>query len=213
VSCQIRQMITLTLRRPILPRVLCASLLCVLTLSGIHPAAHAAETTRPSPSSALTTQQFFCSAGYDRESCLQHTAQLRAVLRHYPAAQHGPWSWVIVRSEDWGPFLLRLHLDQRSPAFTALEQRSTFLEEVLFHPKPERAAELEKTFATPLPQLLAAAVTHELAHAVCHEMDETAANRIAEQLRAGGIADCSLARGLTPIQELGLHRNSPRLRP
>jgi hypothetical protein len=118
-----------------------------------------------------------------------------------------------VRSKDWQPFLLRLHLDQRSPAFTALGERSTFLEEVLFLSDSERASELERSFATPLPQLLAVAVTHELGHAICHEMDETAANRIAEQLRAGRSADCSRARGLAPIQELALHRRLPNLRP
>ena len=204
---------TLTQHGPLSWRVLRNSLLCALYLCRLAGPARAAESERASQGNALAAQQLFCSAGYDPKSCLQHAAQLQAVLLRYPAAQPGPWSWVIVRSEDWQPFLLRLHLDQRSPAFTALEQRSTFLEEVLFLSDSERAPELERTFTTPLPQLLALAVTHELSHAICHEMDEAAANRIAQQLRAGRKADCSQARGLTPILELGLHRNSPRLRP
>jgi hypothetical protein len=186
----------------------CAShaLLCVLVLFTLHSTTHAAEVARPTPPGPLPGQQFFCSAGYDPRSCLQHAAQLKAVLLQYPPAQFGPWSWVIVRTADWQPFLERLRLDQRSPAFSALEQRSTFLEEALFEPDPRRAADLEDLFHTPARQLLAVAVAHELGHALCHEMDENVENRVAGQLLHGESADCRAAHGPTPIQELYLHR-------
>ena len=162
-------------------------------------------------SSLSVQQQFFCSSGYDRADCQLHAAALQAILRQYPAPQIGPWNWVIVRAADWQPLLRRLHLDQRSPAFTALAQRSTYLEETLFHAEPKRAAELEGLFRLPRGQLLPMAVTHELAHAVCHEMDEPAAERIAQLIRSGAPIACESAHGLTALQQLSLHRRSPGL--
>lgn len=116
-----------------------------------------------------------------------------------------------MRSKDWQPLLLRLRLDQRSPAFSALEQRSTFLEEALFHPDPRRADELRGLFHMRAERLLRVAVAHELAHASCHEMDENAANRIADRLLQGAPIDCDAGRGLTPIQKLYMDRQPSSL--
>jgi hypothetical protein len=200
---------TIQLRR-FFPSPFRRALLCFLAFFVLHSGADAAETTEPLQRSSRAGQQFFCSAGYDPIACLQHAARLKTVLSGYPS-QLGPWSWVIVRSEDWQPLLLRLRLDQRSPAFSALEQRSTFLEEALFRPNPKRADHLEDLFHVPTDQLLKVAVAHELAHATCHEMDENAANRIADRLLQGENINCRAARGPTPIQELYLHRQSPGL--
>jgi hypothetical protein len=185
------------------------TLLCLFALCVLRLPANAAEATDPSQRNALAAQQFFCNAGYDHAACLQHAARLKTLLLTYPSFQLGSWSWIIVRSEDWQPLLLRLRLDQRTPAFSALEQRSTFLEEALFHPNPKRADELQGLFHTPADQLLKVAVAHELAHASCHEMDENAANRIADRLLHGQPIDCRAGRGITPIQKLYLDRNSP----
>jgi hypothetical protein len=186
---------------------LLAILACALT-----SAANAAEATRPTPITMLAKQEFFCSAEYDQQLCLKHTAQLKTALLQYPGADLGAWSWFLVRSTEWRPFLLRLHLDPASPAFSALEQHSTFLEDVLFQTDPAQTAALERSFGTPYAQLLAYAVRHELGHAVCHEMDEMAANRVAGRLREGKDADCAHARGLSSLQELDLHRRSPSTR-
>lgn len=181
--------------------------LCVLRSEG-----YAARSTHPLLTTEPADQQFFCSAGYDPAACQQHALRLKSVLLRYPSRQLGPWSWIIVRSEDWQPLLTKLRLNLRSPAFTTLEQHATFLEEALFQRDPERSQQLEREFYTPFDQLLSLAVTHELAHAICRVVDETTANLLAEQLRDGRPIECSQTRGLTPIQELNLHRQSPRLR-
>src|SRR5258708_1971080 len=143
-------------------------LVCAIALCGNCPFAPAATTSQPGPINALANQQFFCSAAFDRHECLQHVAKLKAVLIHYPASVPGHWSWIVVRSEDWQPLLLRLRLDQRSPAFTNIDNGETFLEEALFLPLPIRTDELEKDFRISFGKLLSAAVRHELGHAICH---------------------------------------------
>ena len=76
------------------------------------------------------------------------------------------WSWGIVGSEEWQSVMLQLHLDQRSPAFSALKARETFLG-ALFLRKPARTDELTRRLALPVDQLLSLAVSHELGHAIC----------------------------------------------
>jgi hypothetical protein len=165
---------------------------------------------QPEQGRALTAQHFYCNTGFDQHVCEQHVAKLKAVLRRYPVDAPEGWRWVIVRSEDWRPLLVSLHLDRRATAFSALGLRSTFLEEALFAYNPTRAAELVRDFHAPFDQLLSIALSHELGHAICHERNETAATRIAEQLRRGKHSECAeTGESPTPIEELYLHNRLP----
>jgi hypothetical protein len=92
---------------------------------------------------------------------------------------------------------------RRLATITALDQRETFLEEALFMPQSIRADELVRDFHAPSGQLLSFAVSHELGHVICSDGSESAANRIAEQLRSGKYPEC--VNSLTPIDELYLH--------
>lgn len=187
------------------------TLLCLVPLCILRADADAAEVAHSAQRNALAGQQFFCSTGYDLPSCLHDAARLKTVLAAYPSLPLDRWSWVIVRSQDWKPLLRRLRLDPRSPAFSSLEQRSTFLEEALFRTEPERAEELEQVFHMPPDELLRVAVAHEVAHASCHKMDERAANRVADRLLRGEALDCRAGDGPTPIQELFVHGQGPTL--
>jgi hypothetical protein len=178
-------------------------LVYAVTVCGECPSANAATRPQLKHMNALAAQTFHCNAGYDPNECEQHVAKLRAVLINYPVRAPKRWSWVLVRSEDWQPLILRLHLQQVSPAFTALDQRETFLEEALFMPQSIRADELVRDFHAPSGQLLSFAVSHELGHVICSDGSESAANRIAEQLRSGKYPEC--VNSLTPIDELYLH--------
>lgn len=188
-----------------------ACLLFTIVLCAACPSAHAGTATLEREKS-LRTQKFFCHTGYDLHQCEQHIAELKAVFLHYPVAPPKHWSWVIVRSEDWQPVVQTLHLDPRSPAFTALTKRETFLEDALFFSQPGRTDELVKLLHTPSDQLLSVAVSHELGHAICHNGNEAAANHVAEQLRSGNYPDCfDTKKPLSPIDELILHGQSPGL--
>jgi hypothetical protein len=183
-------------------------LLSVVTLCGACPLATAA--SRSAHVTNLVTQKFFCYAGLDHNECLQNIARLQAELLRYSAHLPRHWSWVIVGSEDWQSLVLKLHLDPRSPAFTAVEARKSFLEGALFSPRPTRTEELVKTFGVPGDQLLTLAVSHELGHAICDGEDEKIAKRVSDQLRSGGTIDCT--NSLTKFDELYLLGRSPGLR-
>jgi hypothetical protein len=179
-----------------------ACLLPVVTLCGASPLANAA-----SHADSLVTQQFFCYTGLDHHECLENIAKLRAELVRYSADLPRHWNWVIVGSEAWQSVVLKLHVDRRSPAFTAIEARETFREEALFLPTSARTVDLVRNVRAPLDQLLALAVSHELGHAICDGGDEAIANRVSDQLRNGDKIDCSETRNsLTPIEELYLRR-------
>ena len=179
-----------------------ACLLPVVTLCGACPSATAA-----SHADSLVTQQFFCYTGLDHHECLENIAKLRAELVRYSADLPRHWNWVIVGSEAWQSVVLKLHVDRRSPAFTAIEARETFREEALFLPTSARTVDLVRNVRAPLDQLLALAVSHELGHAICDGGDEAIANRVSDQLRNGDKIDCSETRNsLTPIEELYLRR-------
>jgi hypothetical protein len=183
-------------------------LISVVTLCGAcplaTPASHSAHVN------SLVTQKFSCYAGLDHNECLQNIAKLRAELLRYSAEIPRHWSWVIVGSEDWQSLVLKLHVDRRSPAFTAVKARESFLEGALFLPKPARTDELVRSFGVPADQLLTIAVSHELGHAICDGNDETIAKRVSDQLRSGGKIDCT--NSLTTFDELYLRSRSPGLR-
>jgi hypothetical protein len=179
-------------------RLLC--LLSVVTLCGACPLATPA--SKSAHVKRLETQEFFCYAGLDHNDCLQNIAKLRAELLRYSADLPTHWKWVIVGSDDWQSLVLELHLDPRSPAFTAVKERESFLEGALFSAMPARADELKKNFGVPADQLLTIAVSHELGHAICEGEDEKIAKRVSEQLRSGRKIDCS--NSLTKFDELYL---------
>lgn len=145
-------------------------------------------------SSNLSNQEFHCNTGYVVSDCKQEITHLKAVLGHYPARDLGHWTWVLVRSEDWKPILRRLRLNEDSPAFSALEQRETFLEESLFGRDALHSAELMRNWQLPLNELLNVAVTHELGHALCGEADEAVADHFGERLRRGQKPPCRVAK-------------------
>jgi hypothetical protein len=172
-------------------------LLSVVTLCGACRLATAA--SQSAHLNSLVTQEFLCYAGLDHNECLQSIAKLQAELGRYSADLPRHWSWVIVGSEDWPSLALKLHVDRRSPAFTAIKARKTFLEGALFLPQPARTDELVKTLGVPVDQLLTIAVSHELGHAICDAGSEVIANRVSDQLRSGGKIDCTTS--LTPFDE------------
>lgn len=187
-----------------------ACLLCVVSfLATCLPASAVLQREQ---SQALLTQEFFCRAGYNPQECEQNIAQLKALLIQYPPGTPKHWRWIIIASEDWQPLVRSLRLDPESPAFTAIAQQETFLEDALFFVRPERTEELVRHFRTPFGQLLSAAVSHELGHAICHDGSEAIANHVAEQLRGGKHPDCARTKkSLAPIDELYLHSQSPGL--
>jgi len=152
-------------------------------------------------SPGLSNQNFYCHAGYNLADCRQEVAELKTILARYPAEELGPWTWVLVRSQDWVPISVLLGLKPESPAFTAVDQRETFLEEALFKRQGLRAAELQREWLMPREQLLDLAVTHELGHALCSEPNEAVADRFGEELRRGHRPHCrsSKVRSYTPI--------------
>jgi len=179
-------------------------LISAVILCATCPVARAA--THPAHVNSLVTQQFFCYAGLDHQECSQNIARLRTELVRYSADLPRDWSWVIVGSEDWQPLVHNLHLDGRSPAFTAMAERETFLEGALFLPKSARTDELVRNLGVTANQLLTLAVSHELAHALCRGGDEAIANRVSYELRTGEKIDCT--NSLSPLDELYL-RNRP----
>jgi hypothetical protein len=142
------------------------------------------------PSIATPTFHFSCDTGYNEPDCKVQLKQLGGILVRMDLAPLGDWAWILVRSQDWKPILQRVGRDPKSPAFTILEKRQTFLEEALFNAVPERSRELFEEWRMPLDQLRIFAVAHELGHAVCQETDEARAKAYAEQLRSTGKATC-----------------------
>lgn len=140
--------------------------------------------------SQLRTQHFVCNLGYSRDLCHQQSVKLAAVLVRYQYQLPDNWTWVLVRSDDWSTILRALSLDVRSPAFSVLAKRQTFLNEALFAVDAKDSAELLREFKVPLDEILDVAVSHELGHSFCMEVREREAGQSAEQLRKTGSAQC-----------------------
>lgn len=155
-------------------------------------------TTLASAQQAITPQlpqtnlSFVCNTGYSLQRCHEQVTVLRSVVDKYSAHQLGPWTWVLVRSEDWKPILLARRLDPDSPAFSFLEERETFIEEALFADNVQRRVELLKKWQLPVDRLLELAVTHELGHALCNTLDEAKADRYGKALRERKPAMCEV---------------------
>jgi hypothetical protein len=183
-------------------------LLSVVALCGPCPlataASHSAHVNR------LLTQEFLCYAEPDHNECLENIAKLQAELVRYSTNLPRNWTWIIVGSQDWQSLLLKLHLDGRSPAFTDINARQSFLEGTLFLPNPARTEELVRNLGVPADQLLTLAVSHELGHAICHGVDEAIANRVSDQLRRGRNVEC--IDPMNSFDEFYFQSVSPRLR-
>jgi hypothetical protein len=149
----------------------------------------------PAATSSLPQDQHFaCNTGYTRATCHTQMQQLAAHLGQYRDELPSDWTWVLVRSQDWHGILLRLGRDPQSPAFTVLDQRSTFLSEALIAPDAYSGAALLRTFKVPLDGILDVAITHELGHAYCDDKREGEADHFGERLRTTGAAQCTLPR-------------------
>jgi len=149
-----------------------------------------------------------CSSGYGRQECEEHLAKLRTVLVQYPIERLKGWSWIVVSSEEWQPLLRRLHLDERSVAFSSAEQHTVVFEEALFLQHGARTEKLAHKLRVPVDQLISMAVRHELGHVLCHDGNEEAADRVAEQLRKGKLYKCGGdMKSLTGMEEL-MYRQS-----
>jgi len=141
-------------------------------------------------SSEFSKQKFHCHTGYTLADCHKEVAELKTVLARFHAEELGSWTWILVRSQEWRPILLQLGMNSQIPAFTAIDQRETFLEEALFGHEVLRTAELQREWLLPLKKLLELAVTHELGHALCGEPNEAIADRFGEELRRGRRPPC-----------------------
>jgi hypothetical protein len=153
----------------------------------------------------FSSQSFYCHTGYTVDDCRRDVAELRTVLARYPVEELAPWTWVLVRSEDWIPISVHLGLKPDSPAFTALDQRETFLEAALFRGQGLRSAELQREWLMTRDKLLDLAVTHEMGHALCSEPDEAFADILGKELRRGQRPRCrsSKIRGYPSIRSPG----------
>jgi hypothetical protein len=130
-------------------------------------------------------QRFLCSKPYSISECDKQVLILQAALRRFPIQGLGPWTWVLVRSEDWKLILTRVQMDPNSPAFSVLQRRQTFLEEALLVANPKRQLELLNRWNIPFDEFLDFAISHELGHAFCSESDEIKAERLGQGLRKG----------------------------
>ena len=170
---------------------LCSFLCTISLLLGYSVAAqdYRLKVVRPRVTNQVG-QQFLCVAPYTIADCEKQAVILQTTLHRFQAEKLGHWTWVLVRSEDWKPILERVHMDPNSPAFSILERRQTFFEEVLLVPKPGRQVELLSKWQTGASQLLDLAVTHELGHAVCNDPDERRADQFGQRLRLGRTPNC-----------------------
>jgi hypothetical protein len=144
---------------------------------------------RTRPAGNWTTQIFLCDTGVRLSDCTSEIEILKSHLQAFPVAQLGNWTWVLVRSDRWKD----LGLDSASPAYTAMEDRLTLIDEsMLVEKNAPRTEELMRKFELPLPQLVDFAVTHELGHALCGFKEEGKADAVGRRLREGKLPYCAI---------------------
>jgi hypothetical protein len=142
------------------------------------------------PLASKPIQRFICNTGYKVPECLEQLSMLRSALVPYPTEKLGPWTWVLVKSDDWKSIVRRMGGNTDSPAFSVLANRETFLEEALFKPAGSRQAELLRVWSIPLGKFLEVAITHELGHGTCNELDEGRADTFGRLLRENKNPEC-----------------------
>ena len=148
---------------------------------------------RAYPAGTWGTQTFLCENGFPVADCKSDFAILRSHLQAYPTAQLGGWTWVLVQSNHWRDLGRNLGLDPASPAYTAIENRLTLIDEsMLVQRDANRNAELIRKFDLPLSKLIDLAVTHEMGHALCGFKDEYKADAVGKRLREGELPYCSV---------------------
>lgn len=140
-----------------------------------------------------SSQSLYCQSSYQTTVCEKELEALRDALRQFPVDRLGSWNWVLIRSEEWRTLAGSLWLDPRSPAFTSLQDRATFLNEALISPDARYQAELIAAYRVPMHRLLHVAIAHELGHALCGVVDEGKAARLGERLSAGEAPECAAA--------------------
>ena len=74
-------------------------------------------------------KHFFAKTDFPASDCKSDFEVLKSHLQAYPTAQLGVWTWVIVQSNHWKDLGRDLGLDAASPAYTAIEDRLTLLDE------------------------------------------------------------------------------------
>ena len=148
---------------------------------------------RAYPAGIWGTQTFLCENGFPAGDCKSDFEILKAHLQAYPTAQLGVWTWVLVQSNHWKDLGRDLGLDAASPAYTAIEDRLTLLDEsMLLQRDANRSAELIRKFDLPLSKLIDLAITHEMGHALCGFKDEYKADAVGKRLREGQLPYCSV---------------------
>lgn len=139
-------------------------------------------------------QRFTCNSGYTLPACLQEIATLQEVVRKYPLRVLGQWNWVLVKTADWKPLIVKLGFSPNSPALTCFELKVTFVEEAIVIDKGDRTRELISQWKMSRPRLLNYAIAHEMAHGICSDVDEVHANEVAAKLQAGKPFACRTIR-------------------
>jgi hypothetical protein len=160
-----------------------------LVISPATGFAQANSVLRTYRASNWTTQIFLCDNRVAASECKSEVEILKTHMQAYPVGQLGAWTWVLVRSDRWKD----LGLDSESPAYTAIEERLTLIDEsMLVEKNALRTEELMRKFELPLPQLVDFAVTHEMGHALCGFKEEGKADAVGRRLREGKLPYCSI---------------------
>lgn len=163
--------------------------ICTLLLSLPVCWAQQDSVLRTRPAGDWITQTFLCDTRVRVGDCTTEVAILKAHLEAFPVTQLGAWTWVLVRSDRWKD----LGLDSASPAYTAIDDRLTLIDEsMLVEKNAIRTQELMRNFELPLPQLVDFAITHEMGHALCGFREEGKADAVGRRLREGKLPYCSI---------------------
>ena len=148
---------------------------------------------RAYPVGTWGSQTFLCENGFPAAECKSQYEILKSHLQAYPTAQLGAWTWVLIQSNHWKDLGSNLGLDAASPAYTAIEDRLTLLDEsMLLQRDANRSGELIRKFDLPLSKLIDLAITHEMGHALCGFKDEYKADAVGKRLRDGELPYCSV---------------------